>query len=167
MNSFILFCIFIRIICIIFSCIFFLFCIPSYTSLFFIKFCVLLKNSSISRYLNSEWPTQCAGSLLFFKHISWRHAKWIFLSSRILGFIHPSLFRCIWNFQSHHSWFASVSLLFILFSSSFFSLINFLFFIFGRLCPIFFTYQPHSISCNNYLRFSFGMGLLGSLTRVF
>ena len=104
--------------------------------------------------------------IVIFKNIIFWHTKWIFLSSRLLGFTHSSLFQCIWNFQPHHSWFDSVSLLFILFSSHFF-LLNFLFFCGGIFCPNVSKYQPPPIACNNNLRFSFGMGLLEILTGFF
>ena len=89
-----------------------------------------------------------------------------FPSSRLLGFIQSSLFQCILNFQSHHYWFATVSFLFISFSSSFF-LLNFLLFSCGSFCPNLSTHQPPPIACNKYLRFSFGMGWLGSSTCIF
>ena len=90
-----------------------------------------------------------------------------FLSSRLLGFSHSSLFQCVWNFQPRYSWFASFSLLFILFSSYCYFLLNFLFFSGGSFCNHFPTYQSPTIACNNNLRFSFGLGLLGSLTGIF
>ena len=89
-----------------------------------------------------------------------------FPSSRLLGFIQSSLFQCILNFQSHHYWFATVSFLFISFSSSFF-LLNFLFFGGGSFYPNLYMYQPPPIKCNNGLSFYFGLGWLGSSIGVF
>ena len=45
--------------------------------------------------------------------------------------------------------------------------LNFLFFSGGIFCPNFSTYQSPPIACNNDLRFSFWLGLLGSLTGIF
>ena len=56
--------------------------------------------------------------------------------------------------------------IFLSFSSCFF-LLDLLFFSGGSSCTNFSTYQPLPIACNNYSRFSFGMGLLGSLTGFF
>ena len=96
----------------------------------------------------------------------WRHTKWIFLLSRLLGFTHSSLFQCIWNFQSHHFLFSLVIFLFISFSS-FLLLLNLLLFSGGRLSPNVSTHQPPPMACNNDLRFPFGLGWLGSPTGIF
>ena len=85
-------------------------CFPS-------NFGVLLKSSSISRHFNFEWPNQCEGLLLSLKHFFEDTQNGFFLSSRLLGFNHSILFQCIWNFQSHQSWFPPVIFLFILSSS--------------------------------------------------
>ena len=127
MNSFIFFCIFISIIGSLFSCIFFFFCIPSYTSLVFINF-FLLKKSYISSDLNFELPTQCAGLLLSLKQLFFEDTQdGFFLSSRLIGFTHSSLFQCIWNFKSFQYWLASLRFLFISYSFFWYFLLSFLF----------------------------------------
>ena len=80
---------------------------------------VLLNKSSVSRDINCEWPTQCAGLTLYLKHFLEDTQNGFFRSSQLLGFTHSSLFQCSWKFQAFQYWLASVSLLFIPFYSFF------------------------------------------------
>ena len=89
-----------------------------------------------------------------------------FCSLRLLGFTHSSLFQCIWNFQSFQSWLAFFSFLFISSSSFWVFFPNLFTFSGGSFWPNFFAYQPPPIACNDDLRFSFGLGYLGSSTGV-